>query len=308
MGISVEDRTAREAPSGDASPEAMHGQMQTVDMATPATEILIPIRSRARRLLDVGLPPIVMFFVLIGGWAALIRWKNTPPYLAPSPGDVLRGFTDNPNELLTALRATAQDAFLGLGLSIVLGVAFAVVMSQSRLLERAVFPYATIAQTIPIFAIAPLIQELVGAGHTSIVLVALIIAIFPIIANTALGLSSVDHNQTNLFQMYNASRWQQLMRLRLPSSIPYMLTGIRVSSGLSVIGAIVGEVLLGTGGPEDGGLGFEIQITSSKAEWGQLGASALLTATLGIGVFLVLGALSNLALRNWHESAVQREN
>lgn len=271
-------------------------------------ESLIPVQSRTRRLLASWLPPIVMFFILVGAWAALIAWKHTPPYLAPSPGDVVRGLIDNWDELRTAALSTIQDAFFGLLLSVVIGIGLAVLMSQSKLLERAIFPYATIAQTIPIFAIAPLIDTIVGGGHTAIVLVALIIAIFPIIANTALGLNSVDHNQTNLFQMYNASRWQFLWHLRLPSSIPYILTGIRVSSGLSIIGAIVGEVLLGSGGPDGGGLGFEIQITASRQLWGQLGAAAVLTALLGIVVFILLGAVNTFALRNWHESAITREN
>jgi NitT/TauT family transport system permease protein len=215
---------------------------------------------------------------------------------------------DNHDELLTALRSTAQDAALGLGLSIVIGVLLAVIVAQSKLLDRAIFPYLTVAQTIPIFAIAPLIDYAVGGGHTAIVLVSLIIAVFPMIANTALGLNSVDNNQVNLFRMYNANRWQELIHLRLPFSIPYMLTGIRVSSGLAIIGAIVGQVLLGNGGPDGGGLGYEIQYSAHQGDYSWLLAAAVVAALLGIVVFIVLGALSNLALRNWHESAVQHEN
>jgi NitT/TauT family transport system permease protein len=125
------------------------------------------------------------------------------------------------------------------------------------------------------------------------------------IANTALGLSSVDANQVNLFKMYNASRWQELTQLRLPFAVPYMLTGIRVSSGLAIIGAVVGQVLLGNGGADGGGLGYEIQFAARNGDWGLLGAAALTAAILGIVVFVVLGALTNLALHNWHESAVQ---
>ena len=209
---------------------------------------------------------------------------------------------------MTALAVTAQDAFLGLLLSVVLGVALAVMMAQSKLLERAIFPYTTLAQTIPIFAIAPLIDNMVGGGHTAIVLVALIIAIFPIIANTALGLSSVENNQLNLFRMYNASRLQELLHLRLPFAIPYMLTGIRVSSGLAIIGAMVGQVLLGTGGPDGGGVGYEMQYAAHNGDWGLLGAAAIFAAFLGIAVFIILGALSNLALHKWHESAIAHEN
>lgn len=276
--------------------------------AGSVTESLIPVRGRARGLMEIWLPPVVALVALIGAWIGLIRWKNTPPVIAPSPGDIINATRDNWRDLLTAVASTAQDAFLGLLLSVVLGVALAVVMAQSKLLERAIFPYTTLAQTIPIFAIAPLIDNMVGGGHTAIVLVALIIAIFPIIANTALGLSSVENNQLNLFRMYNASRLQELLHLRLPFAIPYMLTGIRVSSGLAIIGAVVGQVLLGTGGPDGGGVGYELQYSAHSGDWGLLGAAAIFAAFLGIAVFIVLGALSNLALRKWHESAIAHEN
>jgi NitT/TauT family transport system permease protein len=274
----------------------------------PQDEVLIPVRGRVRNLLETWLPPILALILLVAAWIGAIKWKNTPPIIAPSPGDVVNGFRDNVSDIMTALWSTFQDAFLGLVLSIIIGVALAVVMSQSKLIERAIFPYTTLAQTVPIFAIAPLIDNAVGGGHTAIVLVALIIAIFPIIANTALGLSSVDPNQINLFTMYNASRRQQLIQLRMPFAIPYLLTGIRVSSGLSIIGAIVGEVLLGSGSPDGGGIGYEIQISSHTGDWGLLGAAALAAAILGIVVFIVLGTLSTLALRNWHESAITHEN
>ncbi len=274
----------------------------------PGDETLIPVQSRTREMLARWLPPIVAFVILIGVWTGYVLAFNVSRFLLPTPADVLTSLLDNHAELLIALQSTAQDAFLGLLLSIVIGVSLAIVMSQSRLLERAIFPYATLAQTIPIFAIAPLIDNAVGGGHTAIVLVALIIAVFPMIANTALGLSSVEQNQLNLFRMYNANRWQELIHLRLPFAVPYILTGIRVSSGLAIIGAIVGQVLLGNGGADGGGLGFEIQYAAHNGDYAWLFAAALIAALLGIVVFIVLGALGNLALRNWHESAVRQEN
>ena len=303
MGLSV----GKERGLEGARPQPL-GTLEPLPLEAVAAESLIPVQSRTKALLATWVPPIVGFFVLTGFWIFMIRWKHAPPYLAPSPGDVINGVRDNGADLFTALRVTCQDAFLGLALSIVLGIALAVVMAQSKILERAIFPYATLAQTVPIFAIAPLIDNMVGGGHTAIVMVALIIAVFPMIANTALGLSSVDHNMTNLFQMYNAGRLQQLLHLRLPYAIPYILTGVRVSAGLSIIGAIVGQVLLGTGGAEGGGIGFMIQFSAHNGDWGLLGAAAVSAALLGIVVFIVLGALSSLALRNWHESAVHREN
>ncbi len=271
-------------------------------------EALIPRRSPLKRILAVWLPPVVGLILLLVIWIALIRWKHTPPLLAPSPGDIINGMRDNHGDLLTALWSTANEVLEGLGLSIILGAALAILMSQARWLERAIFPYTTLAQTIPIFAVAPLVYQIAGDGHTAIVGVALLVAIFPIIANTSLGLASVDAGQINLFRMYNASRLQELTQLRLPSAIPYMLTGIRVSSGLAVIGAIVGQFLLGTGDPSGGGIGYEIQVGSYNGDWGLVGAAAIMAALLGIAVFIVLGILSNLALRRWHESAVPQEN
>lgn len=246
--------------------------------------------------------------VLLAVWIALIRWKNISSLLAPSPGDIINGMRDNYHDLLTALWATANDVFLGLGLSIVFGAGLAVIMSQSKWLERAIFPYATLAQTIPIFAVAPLVYQVAGDGHTAIVGVAFLVAVFPIIANTSLGLSSVDSSQINLFRMYNASRPQELALLRLPSAIPFILTGIRVSSGLAIIGAIVGQFIFGTGDPSGGGLGFEIEIASADGDWGLVGAAALTAALLGIVVFMLLGMLSYLVLRRWHESIASQEN
>jgi NitT/TauT family transport system permease protein len=287
-------------------PDGTATRLEAVD--GPSDEALIPVKSRVRTLLEYWVPPIIAMALLLIVWIGLIRWKNTPPVIAPSPGDVLNGMGDNAGDLLTALWSTLKDAFLGLALSIVIGVSLAVIMSQSKLLERAIFPYTTLAQTIPIFAVAPLIDSAVGGGHTAIVVVALIIAVFPMIANTALGLVSVDATQVNLFRMYNASRLQELVHLRLPFAIPYMLTGVRVSSGLSIIGAIVGQVLLGNGGPDGGGIGYEIQYAAHEGDWGLLGAAAIVAALLGIVVFIVLGVVSNLVLRNWHESAIQHES
>jgi NitT/TauT family transport system permease protein len=270
--------------------------------------LLIPVRSRLRRVIEFTAPPIVALIVLLTVWALAIRLTNTSPFVAPSPGDVVVGFRDNESDIVTALWATVKDAFIGLGLSVLLGIALAVLMSQSKWIERAIYPYTTLAQTVPIFAIAPIIDAIAGGGHASIVAVSLIIAIFPVIANTYLGLTSVDVNQINLFVMYNASRTQQFALLRFPFAVPYMLTGIRVASGLSIIGAIVGEVLLGNGGPVDGGLGYEIQYAGHQGDWGLLGAAALASGILGIVIFVVLGALSTIALRHWHESATEQES
>lgn len=281
---------------------------EAADHADQPEASLIPVQSRARRLLSIWAPPLVTFALGIGIWILLIRLTGVSPLIMPSPGDVVSSGRANFGDLMIALWSTLKDAFFGLALSIVLGVGLSIIMAQSRLLERAIFPYATLSQTIPIFAIAPLIDSVFSGGHTAIVIVAFIIAVFPMVANTTLGLNSVDSNQVNLFLMYNASRRQQLLYLRLPFAFPYILTGVRVSSGLAIIGAIVGQFLLGEGGPDGGGLGYEIQYAAHEGDWGLLLAAAIAAALLGIVVFIVVGALSSFALRDWHESAMQAEN
>jgi NitT/TauT family transport system permease protein len=268
---------------------------------------IAPGRSFFRTLASATAPPVAALIVLLILWMGIIRWKDTSPLIAPSPGDVVNAFRDNAPDIFTALWSTMLDAAAGLALSTVIGIGLALVMSQSKLLERAIYPFTTLAQTIPVFAIAPLIGTMVGGGHTPVITVSLIIAVFPIIANATLGLTSVDPNHVSLFRLYNASRRQELLYLRLPYALPYILTGIRVSSGLAIIGVIVGEVLLGNGGPQGGGLGYEIWFAANQGLWGLLGASALAAGLLGILVFAGLGGIGSLALRHWHESAVARE-
>jgi len=172
---------------------------------------------------------------------------------------------------------------------------------------RALYPYAVLLQTIPIITISPIIIIVFGTGDPSIVTIAFIVAVFPVISNATLGLTSVDHNLINLFQMYNATSWQQLLRLRLPFALPYILAGLRISSGLAVIGAILGEYFAGTGGT-DGGLGYIIQVSMNRMLIDELVAVALLSALLGIAVFTGVGIVSYLTLHRWHESSARREN
>jgi NitT/TauT family transport system permease protein len=233
--------------------------------------------------------------------------NNVPAFMAPSPIAVVQGFFANSSMLLTATYYTLRDALAGFALSIVVGVLVSMILAQSRLFDRAISPYATILQTIPIVAIAPIINQIIGVGESATAVIAFIIAVFPIISNTTLGLTSVDHNLLNLFQMYNASRWQLLWKLRLPNSLPYLLAGLRISSGLCVIGAFVGEVFAGTGG-DSGGLGYVIQTAGGRLEMDILFAATLLSALLGIAVFVAVGIFNHWLLRNWHDSAAQREN
>ena len=264
-------------------------------------------RRRWARALGLYVPPAIVLVILLGTWQGITVLFNVPSYILPSPVAVAEGFVTNSSDLLTATYYTLRDALAGFALSIIVGVLVATVLAQSKILERAVSPYATMLQTIPIIAIAPIINLLIGANEAGVSLIAFIIAVFPIISNTTLGLTSVDHNLLNLFQMYNASRWQLLWKLRLPNSLPYLLAGVRISSGLAVIGAFVGEVFAGTGG-EQGGLGYIILVAGNRMQMDVLFAAALLSAALGIAVFLAVNAVNFWILHNWHESATRREN
>lgn len=258
-------------------------------------------------LRTVYLPPIVALVILVGTWQAIVVLWKIPAYVIPSPVAVVQGFFANSSMLLTAAYYTLRDALVGFALSIVVGLLIAMILAQSKIFERAISPYATMLQTIPIIAIAPIINQIIGVGELATSMIAFIIAVFPIISNATVGLTSVDHNLLNLFQMNNATRWQQLWKLRLPNSLPYLLAGLRISSGLAVIGAFVGEVFAGSGG-NSGGLGYVIQVAGARLEMDVLFAATLLSAVLGIVVFVAVGVFNTWMLHNWHESAMQREN
>jgi len=270
--------------------------------------LLVPTEvGRARRYGAAIGPPVIALLVFLVLWQASVAVFNVPPYILPGPLHVASGAWDARDTLLAGLAFTMQRALIGFVLSGVIGIISAVVLAQSRIMYRALYPYAVLLQTIPIITISPIIIIVLGTGDPSIVAIAFIVAVFPVISNTTLGLTSVDHNLINLFQMYNATPWQQLLRLRLPFALPYILAGLRISSGLAVIGAILGEYFAGTGGT-DGGLGYIIQVSMNRMLIDELVAVALLSALLGIAVFTAVGIVSYLTLHRWHESSVRREN
>lgn len=257
--------------------------------------------------LGVGL----LFLVI---WQLGVSLTDTPSYLLPGPLLILRTLFQEWSVLFPSLLVTLNItvmAFLG---AVVSGLAIAILFTQSKWIERSFFPYAVILQTTPIVAIAPLIilwvRRLVpgeNATFVSLVICAWIVAFFPILSNTTLGLNSVDHNLMNLFQLYNASRWQTLWYLRLPSALPYFLGGLRISGGLALIGAVVAEFVAGTGGTR-AGIAYQILMASFNLQIPKMFAALFLTTLLGVLIFVVLTLISDFVLRNWHESAVKREN
>ncbi|MFN8525704.1 MAG: ABC transporter permease [Chloroflexota bacterium] len=253
-----------------------------------------------------ALPPFVVFVVFVSVWQAVCQAFSLPRYLYPSPTDIVGAWIENQSTLLVALVSTLMAAVIGFGSAIVVGMAVALIMSQSKLLERSLFPYAVLLQTIPIVAIAPVIVIWVGAGLSAVATIAFIIALFPIITNTHAGLTATDHNLVAMFELYNASWWQRMTKLKFPAALPYIMTGLRISSGLSVIGAIVGEFIAGIGGLK-GGIGYVITSAQAQIKMPYLFAAAFTSSILGIVIFVGVSFLSARFLRHWHESAVRRD-
>ena len=246
--------------------------------------------------------PLVTLALFLAAWAAAVAIFHPPAYLYPSPLSLFGALHDNWRSLLESTLITFQGAVWSFLLSALLGGLIALGLSAIPLLYRALFPYTVIIQTIPIIAVAPIIIIWFGIGMPSIVACAVLIAIFPVIANTTIGLRSTDASLRQLFMLYGATRWQTMLKLQLPYALPYFFTGLRIAAGAAVVGAVVGEYMAGMGGNR-GGLGFLIAETASRLQMSMLFASALCSALLGILFFILIGSLSNYFLKSWHESA-----
>ncbi len=252
--------------------------------------------------------PVLVGILAILAWDIFVRVTKMPPYLLPSPFLVLQTLISDWDALFPSLIITLQITLVAFVAAVVSGLLVAILFTQSKWIERSFFPYAVILQTTPIVAIAPLIIIwLKNNTFAALVVCAWIVAFFPIVSNTTLGLNSVDHNLSNVFQLYKASRWQTLLYLRLPSALPYFLGGLRISGGLALIGAVVAEFVAGTGGTRSG-LAYQILMASYNLQIPRMFAALLMTTALGIIIFVALTMLSDFLLRNWHESAVKREN
>lgn len=248
------------------------------------------------------LPPVAVFVIVVGLWQFVCAAGHIPSYLLPSPAEVAQAAVSNAPTLLAASWATFADAFGGFGLSIVVGVAVAFVMAQAKWLERSLYPYAILLQTIPIIAIAPLIVIWLGSGNGAIVAISFLIAVFPIISNSNFGLVSTDPNLVNLVRMYNRSRFVMAVKVRFPHALPQIFAGLKISAGLSVIGAIVGQFIAGIGGG-NGGLGYLITQTAGNLQMPYLFAAGFASSILGLVSFAAVGIGAGLCVGRWHESA-----
>ena len=265
-------------------------------------------RIRGQRIERIGrwLFPLVIMAVAIWLWDRVCVWNEIPHYILPRPYLVVQTLWTDAALLFGSLLVTLRITFLGLLLAVVGGVGLAVLFTQSKWVEMSFFPFAVVLQVTPIVAVFPLINIYVGNQTAKLLLCAWIVAFFPILSNTTLGLNSVDRNLIDLFKLNRASRWQQLWHLRLPAAMPYFLGGLKIAGGLSLIGAVVAEFVAGAQG-QSSGLASRIIEAGYRLNAPRLFAALILISATGIVIFLVLSFVSHLVLRRWHESALKQE-
>ena len=254
------------------------------------------------------LVPVLIGVAFLVGWELLVRYLGIRPFVLPAPSVIFDALTSDFATLMASLWITLRVTIAAFLVALVVGIAFAVLFTQARLFEVSLFPYAVVLQVTPIVAIAPLVLIWVGLDHVerAVLILATVVAFFPILSNTTLGLKSVDHNLQNLLDLYRVSRWQRLKELQFPSALPFLLGGMKISGGLALIGAVVAEFTAGSGSGT--GLAWRILESGNRLNIPRMFAALLLLSLLGIIIFFSLSALEYLMLRKWHESAIGREN
>jgi NitT/TauT family transport system permease protein len=243
---------------------------------------------------------------MLGLWEGAVQAFAVPPYILPGPVLIAKTLVADWGTLMPSLWVTVEITLAALAAAVLVGGLLAVLFSMSRWVELSLFPYAIILQVTPIVAIAPLIIVWANDVDLSLLICAWLVAFFPILSNTILGLRSVDPNLISLFDLYGAGRWRTLVHLRLPAALPYFLGGLRISGGLALIGAVVAEFVAGTGGSASG-LAWRILESGYQLKIPRMFAALALVSATGIAIFLLLTLLSHLALRHWHESALAPE-
>ncbi|UOQ86803.1 ABC transporter permease [Gracilibacillus salinarum] len=254
----------------------------------------------------VYLGPVIAFILFIAAWQLVPAILGLQPYIFPKPSDVINAAVTDWSLLWPAIQITVGESVLGFIVRGVIGILASVLLASSKVLERSIYPYAILLQTIPVVAVAPIVVIWFGAGFNSIIVISFLIGFFPVISNTLLGLNSVDKNLDDLFTLYNASKWQRMWRLRIPSALPYIMAGLKISCTLSIVGAIVGEYIAGIGGGK-GGIGYSITVAAVQVKTPYLFACGIAAAVLGISFYLLVNLFSHLLLRSWHESAMKVE-
>jgi NitT/TauT family transport system permease protein len=261
--------------------------------------------SRTLRLVRILLPVIVLA-VGVAAWAIVVRVNDIPPYVLPGPGAVFQTLVEDWSLLSLSLLTTLTTTLEGFVAAAVGGIVLALLFNQSKWLEYSLFPYAVILQVTPVIAIAPLLLIYLPQ-QTAVVVCAWIVGFFPVLSNTTLGLNSVDRNLAGLFRLYGASRLQTLRYLKLPAALPFILGGLRIAGGLSLIGAVVAEIAAGSAGAGSG-LAYRIAESGYRLNIPRMFAALLLLSAAGIVIYGLLALTSHLLLRRWHESALGKEN
>ena len=281
--------------------------MSLNELSSPVIDEVIPDQRERRSLTDYS-GPVIVFALFIGFWY-LLSTTLLPPqkrFLLPTPHEVVNegflvwrtGESRGLQPILLSLWDSAKVALMGLVITIIVGMALAVVMSTSRWLERATWPYLVAIQSAPILALTPLIRALIDGPQKQRVLVVVLIAVFPIVSNTLFGLLSAEKSQHELFTLQGASRWTRLSKLQFPAALPNIFVGLRISAGLAVIGAVVGDFYFRQGGVV--GIGAQIDVYRNRLWGAELIASILMASVLGLVVFLFFGWLSRAAIGKWH--------
>lgn len=242
------------------------------------------------------LPPLLPLVLSVGAAELAVRMAWVPSYLIPAPSEVLQSLLDDRVELTLAAWSTLSSALAGLLLSFVTGTLFAIALSSSDLARRAFYPYAVFFQTVPIISIAPLLVIWFGFGQPTVIASAAIVSVFPIIASTLLGLKSTEPSLLDLFKLYKASNRQTLWMLKIPFALPQIFSGLRIASGLAVVGAIVGEFIGG------GGLGSVVDAARTQQRIDRVFAAVLISSLLGVVMVGAVNFVSALSLGSWHSS------
>ncbi|MBP1848743.1 NitT/TauT family transport system permease protein [Rhizobium halophytocola] len=262
--------------------------------------------NRGQKLLPIVIPMgVVAALILI--WHVGVIISGVPPYILPSPLAVAGSLYKDWGTLAPALWVTTKITMASLALALIGGVAIAIFLVQSRWIEMAFAPITVILQVTPVVAIAPLILIYAPSTQVALLICAFLVAFFPILSNMVQGLKSVDHNLLNLFDLYGASRWQTLLYLKLPASLPYFMTGLRIGGGLALIAAVVAEFAAGSAGAGSG-LAFRLLESQYRLNIPRLFAALFLLSCLGVVIFAITSFISWLALHRWHESSLKREN
>ena len=262
-------------------------------------------RAQRERMLRILLPAAVLALGVVA-WDLVVRVNAIPPFVLPGPGLVFTTLIADWAILGSSLVVTLTTTVEGFVLAAIGGIGLAVLFNRSRVIEHAFYPYAVILQVTPVVAIAPLLLIYLPQ-QAAVLACAWIVAFFPVLANTTLGLNSVDHNLVALFDLYGATRSQVLWHLKLPAALPHILGGLKIAGGLSLIGAVVAEIAAGSAGAGSG-LAYRIAESGYRLNIPRMFAALILLSVAGIVIFFALSLVSHLMLRRWHESAVRRES